>query len=174
MVYLTYKVFSCWNQYVTPCCSDFEEHVHRRLVDSHYLAQFACSGIVDTKAHEIRPRIVDILIVGHQRQGEVNFRTGILLHILYRIYVQELQQRGMLATETVLLQEERHQDAIHHQHQIVGIYPVPHIGSEGESYLSLHSVGLPQLADMYNLLLVYQLIRVICAPKAFSRASMFW
>ena len=71
------------------------------------------------------------------------------------VVILKLDQRHCVGTEPVLLHEERHKDAVHAEHQIVGVGSVPYVVGETERHLALHAVGAGDLPYLVNLVFLY-------------------
>ena len=83
----------------------------------------------------------------------------------------KLHQGVAIGLETVLLNEERHQDAVDVENEIVGIRTVKHIVVEQEGDLPPYAVRLAQSADLIDFFASDHPL-VIFAPRAFRRSSI--
>ena len=86
--------------------------------------------------------------------------------------MSELHNGGGVAAETVFLHEERHEDAVYHQHEVVSIDAVEDIVVEEKGNLPLHAVGLAQFTNLIDFFFLNHAL-VIFAPSALRRASIF-
>ena len=58
----------------------------------------------------------------------------------------KLHQRHDIGTETVFLEEKRHQQSVNHDEHEIGLLAVEHVVVEREGYLPLHSMRLAEAA----------------------------
>ena len=76
---------------------------------------------------------------------EKDLTSGIVARLLLRINILELHEHILIVLEAILLQIERHQDAIDVENEIFGIHTIKDIIGDGKGYLALHSMRLAQL-----------------------------
>ena len=76
---------------------------------------------------------------------EKDLATRIVACLLLSVDVLKLHEHILIVLEAILLQIERHEDAIDVEHQILSIHSVENIIGDGESYLALHTMRFAQL-----------------------------
>jgi len=112
---------------------------------------FSVAIVDDGEAHEGCQGEVVVGLFG-ECAWEIDVATGEFLCALLSVDVAELNEANGVVAEAVFLHEERHEDAVDVEHEIVGIDAVEDVVVELERHLAFDSVGLAQTANLVNFL----------------------
>ena len=63
-----------------------------------------------------------------------------------------------MSLEPVLLEEERHEDAVNHQYEVVGVNTVEHVVAEHQRDFALHTVRLTYPAYLVDFFCSYHFL----------------
>ena len=106
-------------------------------------------GRLDKKPMTIE--INGVFVAIGQVTREIYIASGQSAGSLLSVDILELQDGIRVALKTVFLNEEWYKDTVNHQYKIVCFNTVEHIIVKEKTYLSLHTMGLSQLADLIYL-----------------------
>ena len=131
------KVLRCGYQQI----SYLEENVLCAVIHMVYGAQRSMLCLYDLESREISPGIFLFGIgLGSETEREEYLTATQSSRCFGCVISLKFHQGYCVRTETILLQEERHQYAIHHQDDVVGIGTVPYIVSKAERDLAFHTM----------------------------------
>ena len=134
----------------------FEHYVYRLLINvsdgsDRLLRRSIDKGIAD----ECGVTEFRILVLLGKSAWEEHVATGEFAGTLLRIDVAELNQHDLIALESVLFHEERHEDSVNGQHEILGIHAVEDIVIDLHRELALYAMGLPYPTNLIYFLFFY-------------------
>ena len=132
-----------------------EERIDCRVVDGVYLAyNFASTLVDDLKANDSSPR--EFLSIGvYVLAWEVDIATRQLAYTLLRVDIGEAHECRFVVLKAIFVEEERHEDAVDVENEVVGIYAVEDVIVEVERHLAVHTVRFAYLTYLIYCFFLY-------------------
>ena len=172
LVYAYDKFLLGGNQQFLTVFLDYEKGVDGSGIHLRHLTQKSVTSVLHAETDEKVPgqfTVSDFFRILHR---EVDFDIGKRPGTFGGIDPLQLHQSGGVGTETVLFDEKGYKNSVEQADQIVAVHTVKNIIRKGKLQLTVNSVRLIEQSYLIYFFFLYH-IRVILAPMAFRRPSMF-
>ena len=172
LVYAYDKFLLGGNQQFLTVFLDYEKGIDGSGIHLHHLAQKSVTSVLHAETDEEVPGQFTVSGFFRILHREIDFDIGKRPGTFGGIDPLQLHQSGGVGTETVLFDEKGYKNSVEQADQIVAVHTVKNIIRKGKLQLTVNSVRLIEQSYFIYFFFLYH-IRVILAPMAFRRPSMF-